>query len=258
MRLWWTKPAAGPRDEGRTRDILAYVVLGVCAVGLSAASVVAIWFAEKSEQAETTRFVFAAIVPLFGTWVGTVLAYYFAGKNLEAATKSTADLSKVTARLAGTFEADAATPVRDRMIARANMKVLKLKANGKLEDVRLKQLWNNFSGFGRLPVLSADEKIVAVVHRSLLERWAARQQGTVPNVFNTKTVADLGPDERELFSLFATVRQEATVADARTAMTAKGHGCSDVIVTEDGTTATPVVGWLTDTDLAGTPDTRPK
>ena len=35
-----------------------------------------------------SRMVFNALLPLLGTWVGTVLAYYFSRKNFEAASQS--------------------------------------------------------------------------------------------------------------------------------------------------------------------------
>jgi hypothetical protein len=38
-----------------------------------------------------TRLVFAAVVPLIGTWVGTLLAYNFSRENFEAASQATKD-----------------------------------------------------------------------------------------------------------------------------------------------------------------------
>jgi CBS domain-containing protein len=231
-------------------------VLVACATGIVAASIAALALASSVDRPEMARLVFASVVPLFGTWVGTVLAYYFATKNLEAATKSTADLTDAGARLATTLQIDPATSVRDRMIARANMNVLNLKPTEQLEKIELRRFWNHLASFSRLPVLSAEDKPVAIVHRTLLERYAARLQGKIPDVLDGKLVSDLPSDQQELLTLFATLTPDATVADARAAMAAKGRGCSDVLVTQDGTAATPVVGWLTDTDLAGTPDRR--
>jgi hypothetical protein len=68
-------------------------------------SVVAIWTAGRN-RAETSRLVFSSVLPLLGTWVGTVLAFYFARENLAAATES-------TLRLAGL---ETTTPVTNVMI----------------------------------------------------------------------------------------------------------------------------------------------
>jgi hypothetical protein len=121
---------------------LAYIVLVVCAVGITAAAVVAILAADKGQRDSITRLVFVSVLPLFGTWVGTILAFYFASRNLETATASTLNLAQATARLAGI--PTAATLVTERMIPRAEMKVLTLTEEEAkdLNEFPLRRLWD--------------------------------------------------------------------------------------------------------------------
>jgi hypothetical protein len=42
--------------------------------------------ADEGNRDGITRLVFVSVLPLFGTWVGTVLAFYFISRNLETAT----------------------------------------------------------------------------------------------------------------------------------------------------------------------------
>src|SRR5664279_4083891 len=100
-------PARTSGADAATRKRLAMSVVAISAVGIIAISGLTIGFAGSSNRADTSKLVFTAVLPLFGTWVGTVLAFYFAQGNLEAATNS-------TLALAGSRET--ATPVTKVMI----------------------------------------------------------------------------------------------------------------------------------------------
>src|SRR4051795_5991752 len=95
--------------DSATRKWLAAGIIGASIFAILVISGLAIGLAGSS-RAETSRLVFSAVLPLLGTWVGTVLAFYFARDNLQAATES-------TLRLAGI---DAGTPVANVMIPEAD------------------------------------------------------------------------------------------------------------------------------------------
>jgi hypothetical protein len=252
-------------DVGRTRTWLAYIVLLVCAIGIIVAAVTAIVASNKGDREAITRLVFVSVLPLFGTWVGTVLAFYFAARNLEAATASTRSITESTARLAG-VAATTATSVSEKMIPRTEMKVLSLsedeaKALDQLQ-FPLKRIWDEFQKIklDRLPILGPGDTIKALAHRSLITGFAARQSGTLPTSgagptsLDGKNVSDLSDDEQTLLlKTFALVSATATLGEARTRMRVVPR-CHDVIVTQTGTETEPVLGWLTDTDLATLPD----
>src|SRR5690349_19602627 len=156
-------------DMGKTRERLAYIVLSVCAVGIIVIAGAAIWAADSGHREGITRLVFVSVLPLFGTWVGTVLAFYFAARNLEAATASTRSLTETGARLAGI--ATAATLVSEKMIAWEGMKVFTLteaEAND-VNTVPLSKLWDKLAEIkplDRLPIVGPDRTIKALAHRS--------------------------------------------------------------------------------------------
>jgi hypothetical protein len=67
----------------------------------------------------------------------------------------------------------------------------------------------------------------------------------------TQTIADLKASTAgKLIGAFAFVRESATLADARDAM-AGVPGSNDVFVTASGQASEPLLGWLTNTMLAG-------
>src|SRR5947208_1838203 len=92
--------------ETRTKLARLIVILSIC--GVVAISGVAILAADN--RSATSQLVFTAVLPLLGTWVGTVLAFYFARENLAAATDSA---------LALQGRAEMTTPVTSVMISAA-------------------------------------------------------------------------------------------------------------------------------------------
>jgi hypothetical protein len=88
----------------------------------------------------------------------------------------------------------------------------------------------------------------------LITGFASRQTGKLPTALNGKKVSHLEEDEKTLLlRTFALVPANATLGEARTRMRAVPR-CHDVIVTQTGAPTEPVVGWLTDRDLAVLPD----
>src|SRR5436309_3092423 len=81
-------------SDASTRKWLAGGIVAASIVGIVIASTVAL-IAAGSNRPETSRLVFSSVLPLLGTWVGTVLAFYFARDNLEAATQSTLQLAGI-------------------------------------------------------------------------------------------------------------------------------------------------------------------
>ena len=80
--------ARSPRSgEALTRALIAIVIVGASLLSILVISGGAIALAD--DKAAMSRLVFTSVLPVLGTWVGTVLAFYFARENLEAATSST-------------------------------------------------------------------------------------------------------------------------------------------------------------------------
>src|SRR5690349_2815381 len=102
-----------------TRHILAISIISLSVLGIASFAGIAIYMAPSADRLETSQMVFTSVLPLFGTWVGTVLAFYFARENLQSATEST---QKILSRALNPH----ATPVTDVMIdmSRATKRVL--------------------------------------------------------------------------------------------------------------------------------------
>src|SRR5262249_27989511 len=83
-------------QPAETTEIARWVLI-VSGGGIAVVAGFALWGARgSSEFPRTTQMVFNALLPLFGTWVGTVLAYYFSRKNFESASQSVERLVTLT------------------------------------------------------------------------------------------------------------------------------------------------------------------
>jgi hypothetical protein len=226
-----------------TRRLLAFGLVGASIVAILALSIIAIATAGAS-RAETSRLVFSAVLPLLGTWVGTVLAFYFARENLQAATES-------TLRLAGI---SSSTPVTEVMIKAEKFHAYDLGTDEAVESVALAALktrmYDEEPPYRRLPIRAPSGAVLYVLHDSTLTAYA--EKAGEPLTALTGTFRDLldVPRYKEFVSAIGFVSEKASV-DAARAKLSSVKDCNDVFVTENGKSDERAIGWLTNTLLAG-------
>jgi hypothetical protein len=229
--------------DASTRKWLALGIVAAGIAGVLITSTVAIGFA-GSDRAETSRLVFSAVLPLFGTWVGTVLAFYFARENFEAATESTLALAGI----------ETSTPVARVMIRESDFIAYDMQPGERPENVRLTAVRDKMRSLvppsRRLPIRAPSGAVLYVIHDSTLTAYAESVGQTTTTI--DKTLADLlaQPAFNELVSAIGFVSEKASIADARIVM-ASIKNCNDVFVTATGKRDDRAIGWLTNTLLAG-------
>ena len=82
------KQNAEPADSGTRRWIANVLVIGgIVVVGVL--GVLVIKYTAIDKRHEASQLVLTSILPLVGTWIGTVLAFYFAKDNFESASRAT-------------------------------------------------------------------------------------------------------------------------------------------------------------------------
>ena len=236
-------PAPPKAPDAWTRKWLAVGIVGASIVAIAVTSTVAILVAGV-DRAETSRLVFSSVLPLLGTWVGTVLAFYFARENLEAATQSTLALAGL----------EMATPVTQVMIRESDFVAYDVGTGERVEDVPLSAVRDKMRELvppsRRLPIRNAAGAVLFVIHDSTLTAYAESQGQTTTAL--DRTLGDLltEPSYRELIEAIGFVSEKAAIADARTVM-ASIKNCNDVFITSGGKRDERAIGWLTNTLLAG-------
>jgi hypothetical protein len=202
-----------------------------------------LWFADVQNW-ETA---FTAVVGLVGTWVGTVLAFYFSKENFDAASASTQKLvDSITSK-----EKLSTTFVEGVMISVKIMASLALKTKGQESNINLIDMKGTyFKDKNRLPILDAKGCILFIVHQSLIDNFLVDKatEGVEVKTITLKDALD-NYAFKEQAKKFATIKSSDSLQRAKILMEGLSTAeslCSDIFVTIDGTKNTKVIGWITD------------
>ena len=220
------------------RDILAFSVLIFSVLGVSTLAGIIVW-----KKPDDANVVMTAVLPLLGSWVGTVLAFYFSKDNFAAATRSVSEMAKqITSQ-----EKLQATLAKEKMIPKEKMFLMRVPVSKTLKEI-LNDLEKERKGM-RIPFLDQQDYPKYVIHRSVIDKFLADQALKEPPPSNLKdlTLKDLLEDsdlKTKVEGSLASVREDATLADAKKAMD-KNPDCQDVFVTRGGSKDEPALGWIT-------------
>ncbi|MFB8005216.1 hypothetical protein [Nocardia sp. NPDC056000] len=227
--------------ETTFRAKLAAWVVGLSLAAITGLSALVVAMADTGDRDRVSQLVFSSVLPLFGTWVGTVLAFYFARENLEAATQS-------TLRLSGGYKKD--DSVSAVMIRREQMIVRSTAPGESASDITLESIATIIAVTGkkRVPILDDTGTVKYVVHQSLLDSYA---RTVTPEQYSHALLGELlsGNENRRLAEAIGFVSITTTAVEARDQMH-RVSDCNDVFVTSSGYPGEPVLGWLTNNLLA--------
>ena len=245
-----------PNSSSGTRKLIAIAVLVSSVLLLVGLCSVFIYVGGESERpGAAAEKAFATLIPLIGTWIGTVLAYYFSGENFQRATDSVTKLASQVAE-----ERLRATPVSDAMIPIDVARVLRLQSadpDGAKTNLKGEVLSLLSDQITRIPILDQQGRVKFILHGSLIHQFISdktiqlSETGKVLDV-STLTLKDLlDHDDNSDFAAhtIAFVGKNATLAEAKQKMESV-HKSQDVFVTEDGTAKSRAIGWITNVILS--------
>jgi hypothetical protein len=227
---------------------IAKWVLGISGLGILAISIIALHAAageDAKSLSDMSRTIFGALLPLFGTWVGTVLAYYFSSKNFESASQSVERMVTLTVD-----QKLGKLVVGNEMMRPNQITVFRLDVGQTPTRVLLQELRAKFSDrITRLPIIDANGVIQYIVHQSGLFKFVA-EQALAQKPISALTLQDMVNDAtlKNWISNIVYVPENASVADAKKKMEEK-VGCQDLIVTASGSNTEPMLGWMTNVDI---------
>jgi len=252
------KPQTASDANDNIRQRIAPLVLGVgstAIVALAMAMVIAFTViatlpvgADIAKKLDTLLLsVFSSVLPVFATWVGTVLAFYFTNESFRQAAQSAREATTV----APVVQKVTGFMIRYEKIARID-DVKRSEARAIPMD-RVITMFN--AQTTRVIVFDETKQPVFVLRRSsppMPADWIG------PDGKPTVASADKKIDDYLKFnngenakdaSQFGFISQAATIAEARAAMlTAK----TDLFVTASGQKSDPVEGWITEAMLTDT------
>lgn len=257
-------------SRNRERIALGVLITSIIAVGLI--SIVVITTAEETKRDEASRRVMDSTLPLYGTWVGTILAFYFSRNAFEAASRAA---DRTTAAVFEQVNSGlvSASPL-DNTLAKISLKSLANDLVFCQEDTNksLRDVVAELESKNRYRTIVVEEvnkddadkkyfRYVDLVYRINASAYLAQSQPRGSNPQGEEENAQVPPTLKTYLAwrhepkqgeraqpIVVFLSQSATLADAD-AKLKETTGCRDVIVTTDGQRESPVVAYVTDTDI---------
>ena len=227
-------------SKGKPRSILAYSTLIFSALAITVLAVVAI-----VKDTKNTMTIFNIVLPVFASWVGTVLAFYFGRENFESANQQVRELVQ---RL--TPEQRAEAPVTSIMRSLINTVYFQIPRGKNEKNVKLSQLRAKIGGnISRLPIIDADRIPRYMIHESSIDKYIAsggKQEDTLENFIVTQ--------KKEGFEFgfgkgFIMVSEQTALAAAKCKME-ETPDCQDIFITKGGSPDEPLTGWISNVRMA--------
>jgi hypothetical protein len=198
-------------------------------------------------------------LPIIGTWMGTVLAFYFSKDNFKAANES---IQKMAQTVVGTEQKLQELKVADVMIKPATSQILMADNIQAFENYKLADLVKmmNDSLSERLPVLQKTTMIfLFLIYRSTIDRFLSDYENNLIKLNDGSKpakadliVKNMFESDFKLFKEISCITHNifipntATLAEARQKML-DNTICQDVFITKTGNKDEPVEGWITNT-----------
>ena len=244
-----------PADSVQTRAKLGtnivYFALGAVTV-LGVGAMAAIAFAPDKETASSIKDLLSTLLPVLGTWVGTVLAFYFSSENFSEAQRQTRDLVRQLTPEQKLQE----TPAMEAMIPLEGPNTSKLVLDRAPNTILLTELIQthfNATGRNRLPVLDTKGAVKFVLHRSLIDKYLSEHLMANEGARSPlqASLQDLLTDQeyQKIAAAFETVGRTDSLHLAKQKLDSIRE-CADVFVTEDGTRRGRAIGWITNVIIA--------
>ncbi|MCX6252126.1 MAG: hypothetical protein NTX61_15430 [Bacteroidetes bacterium] len=245
-------------NEGKFRDRIAMWTLIISGVIILTLVVLAwlILFFRNNNGFSSIKDLFGILLPVIGTWVGTVLAFYFSKQNFEAASKSMSDLvGKVTS-------------VDEKLQSMVVSVIMKSRSDFPYETVENEAAFRKKTvhelikfmedkKIERLPILEdKSNKFVFLIYRSTLERFLSDMDRKTITLKTPKknpdlTISDIYDSGWDFFKViddlvkkYTFLPLNATVDAARKIMLDNSI-CQDVFITRTGNKDEAIEGWIT-------------
>ena len=182
-------------------------------------------------------FIGQTLLPLWGTWLGTVLAFYFGKANFEAASKAIKNQTSES-KMAELITKDVMTSLKD-------IKYLDYdtRKTDTLESILADK---DFEPYNRFAVFDSNKVVKAMIHRGTFYEFMYKNKNEKSQELVLKDLLE-STDENIKNTLsfgFGFVKSEATVLDAKKLIDTIAE-CQDIFITQNGNRNEPVLGLLT-------------
>lgn len=247
-------------------SIGAFSIIIIGVITLKSIAILGLPDGKITERISAIQSLFSTILPLIGTWMGAVIAFYFGKENFEAANKN---VQAMVQKMITSEDKLKSIKVSDAnvMISVDNIsdnKTIRAKADDKiLVEADLLGFFETNKNIERLPIMDDKYVIRYILHKSLITDFALNIKldkikiplpATTPPTAANKTLDlitldDLINKSNDGYKLSAIksaefVSKDDSLLEVQNKINNSKY-CQDVFVTEDGSATKPVIGWIT-------------
>lgn len=220
----------------KMRNLIGILIIAISVLCLIGVGGVIVFNGELAEA----QFVYSSLLPLVGTWVGVVLAFYFGKENYEAASKRYEKIiEKLTPDLLDDIKVSQIMITRKTMVSK-RWKDLQGQTVGEVINFLME------IDKSRLVVLDDEEEnpdVKYIIHASLLTKPKAMGNQSVQMADTVDLMTAFAKANKESLENYIKVDAEEILENVRQRMNQKPN-CQDVFVKDKDV---KVVGWLTNT-----------
>lgn len=226
--------------DGEARNYLAYIIFGFSILAISMLAAYVIY-----KQPADAKDIFNIVLPVFASWVGTILAFYFGRDSFESASKQVRDMAQKLSP-----EERSNTQVSSIMRLFSEMILFEIPSGHNENSVKLAQLnailVNDAS---RLAIVDSRSVAKYMIHDSSIDKYLAsggKLDDSLQQFIDTQEKAGLA---YSLDKGFIIVSESTTLAHAKIKMEGC-KSCQDIFVTKTGKPNEPLEGWVSNIRLA--------
>ena len=198
-----------------------------------------------SKDSGNAMTVFNIVLPVFASWVATILAFYYGRENFESANQEVRKMVQLTT------QQREEEPVTSIMRPFNDMVHFQTPDGEGGQDVKLSELRHKFDPdkVSRLPIIYADKKPKYMIHQSSIDKYIAaggKPEDTLKNFIATQKKAGF---EFGLNKGFVVVSEQTALAVAKRKME-ELRFCQDIFITKAGSSDEPLTGWISNVRMA--------
>lgn len=216
---------------------------------------------KDDESFKNTKDVISILLPLVGTWMGTILAFYFSKENFEAANQRVKELVN---QITSIDEKLQVLKASDVMKKPSDFNLLMVKDEAGFKAKKLNELIKimDDSHTERLPILeSGTLKFIFLIYRTTIERFMlGYNNGTIklsggiqspPASQDVLTVDDMFQSDYKMIKDIIEMNEKKCFMSVNTTLDKVKEAmqdntiCQDVFITQTGNKDEAVAGWIT-------------
>jgi len=231
-------------NEIFSRNKVAYYTLILSSIAISILAIAAI----IKGDGNTAMTIFNTTLPVFASWIGTVLAFYFGRENFESANQQ---VKQMVQRL--TPEQKAQKSVESIMYTPYAMTIFKIPDGQKVEEIKMSELKEKLTTYkaSRLPIVDAQNRILYMIHESKINKYLM-DSTELPLALTLGKFLEDHSERGYTFQeddTFVIVPQNISIDQAKTKLQECGSHCKDIFVTQSGSQDEPMIGWIPNVHL---------